>query len=243
MSLRSGNNKKKGQKYQNTYAFKHNKGSMKTRHILSSPLDHLCERCLQILEWKLSYRKYKPLTAQRRCNICLEKTVLKAYRTICDKCAISDQNNLLCTKCGEKVEEYSKPNVRNDPSHGPGAKSNNPIMALVRSLKPRYQKSVYLRIREGIKIDYDETKGIINKETGDIIIDLSKITEKINEDDKNDDDFEEDEDKDNLSEEDEEPEENEDNNENEHSNKNIQKKDKLDSFKDEEINTSNNKDK
>ena len=114
MSLRPGNNKKKGQKHQNTYAYHHNKGSLISRKILSSPLDLLCERCLNILSWKVKFNKYHPLKTPGKCNQCLGKNIYKAYRTICDACALKD-NKKRCTKCGEEVEEYATPDVRNNP--------------------------------------------------------------------------------------------------------------------------------
>src|SRR5690348_2001483 len=105
MSSRGGNNTKKAQKHQNTYAFKHNKNSLLTRKIKESPLDHLCKRCLEKLEWRIKFRKYKPLTTTGRCNKCQEKNIYKAYRTICDNCAIG---NKICSKCACTVEEFSK---------------------------------------------------------------------------------------------------------------------------------------
>ena len=108
MSTQKGNVKKGAQKYQNTYKFKHNKNSVKTEKIMNSPLDYLCQRCHDIIKWKIDFRKYKPLTSQARCNHCSEKTIIKAYRTICDRCAHltkvlengKTQSQSLCTKCG-----------------------------------------------------------------------------------------------------------------------------------------------
>lgn len=180
MSLRPGNNKKKGQKHQNTFSFRHNKNSMTTRKILSSPLDFLCERCLEKLEWRLNYRKYKPLTTPSRCNICQEKTIYKAYRTICEECATKDGIKL-CTKCGEKVENYGQPHARNNPEAG--SKKKEEIIDLIKNLKKKYQKTVYRKINSGVRIDYDETKGIIDKETKEIIIPLENILDKDDDDD------------------------------------------------------------
>ena len=75
---------------------------------MNSPLDNLCQRCHDIIKWKIEYRKYKPLTSLARCNICTEKVIIKAYRTICDRCAhlpkvLEDGKTVsqrLCTKCG-----------------------------------------------------------------------------------------------------------------------------------------------
>lgn len=105
MSTRSGNNTKKSQAYQNTFAFKHNKNSQLTKKIAKVPLDNLCKRCLDKLEWRIDYRKYKPLTTAGRCNMCQEKTIYKAYRTICDNCSIK---NKLCAKCANPVEGFVK---------------------------------------------------------------------------------------------------------------------------------------
>ncbi len=105
MSSRSGNNRKKGQKYQNSFTFKHNPNSMKTRKISQSPLDFLCDRCHDILEWKIKYRKYKPLSTPSKCIVCMNRTIFKAYRLICEICAIPKK---LCTKCGNEVESYNE---------------------------------------------------------------------------------------------------------------------------------------
>ena len=201
MSLRPGNNKKKGQKHQNTYTYHHNKGSLISRKILSSPLDLLCERCLEILSWKVKYNKYHPLKTPGKCNQCQEKCIYKAYRTICDGCATKGGKKR-CTKCGEEVENFAKPDARNNPETG--VKKVSPVMELVKTLKKKYQKTIYRRINKGVRIEYDETKGIVDEETKEVIISLDKIV-------KNDDDDEDENDNDNDDNEDEkENEENED---------------------------------
>ena len=80
---------KGGQKYQNTYKFKHNKNSGKSEKIMTSPLDWLCQRCFDVIKWKIDYRKYKPLSAIAKCNLCQCRTITKAYRTICEACAVN----------------------------------------------------------------------------------------------------------------------------------------------------------
>ena len=180
MSLRPGNNKKKGQKHQNTYTYHHNKGSLISRKILSSPLDLLCERCLDILSWKVKFNKYHPLKNPGKCNQCLGKNIYKAYRTICDSCAVKDGKKR-CTKCGEEVDNYATPDVRNNPEIG--VKKKSPVMELVKTLKKKYQKTVYRKINTGIRIEYDEEKGIINEETKEIIIPLDKIIKNDEDDD------------------------------------------------------------
>ena len=193
MSLRPGNNKKKGQKHKNTYTYHHNKGSLISRKILSSPLDLLCERCLDILSWKVKFNKYHPLKNPGKCNQCLGKNIYKAYRTICDSCATKDGKKR-CTKCGEEVEDYAKPDVRNNPEAG--VKKKSPVMELVKTLKKKYQKTVYRKINTGVRIEYDEEKGIVDEETKEVIISLDKIIksddDEDNEEDNNDNDIEDD---------------------------------------------------
>ena len=182
MSLRPGNNKKKGQKHQNTYTYHHNKGSLISRKILSSPLDLLCDRCLDILSWKVKFNKYHPLKNPGKCNQCLGKNIYKAYRTICDSCA-TKEGKKRCTKCGEEVENYAKPDVRNNPEAG--VKKKSPVMELIKTLKKKYQKTVYRKINTGVRIEYDEEKGIIDEETKEVIISLDKIVKSDDEDEEN----------------------------------------------------------
>ena len=222
MSLRPGNNKKKGQKHQNTYTYHHNKGSLISRKILSSPLDLLCERCLDILSWKVKFNKYHPLKNPGKCNQCLGKNIYKAYRTICDSCAVKDGKKR-CTKCGEEVDNYATPDVRNNPEIG--VKKKSPVMELVKTLKKKYQKTVYRKINTGIRIEYDEEKGIINEETKEVIIPLDKIIKDDGDDDIDD---------------------NEDNDENEDEKEELQEKENkeenINNKKCEDINTSSKPD-
>jgi len=68
MSLRKGDNSKKGQAYQNTFKFRPNKNSKKSKQLQQTPLDHLCKRCYDVIKWKIDYKKYKPLTTPGKCN-------------------------------------------------------------------------------------------------------------------------------------------------------------------------------
>ena len=103
MSTQKGNvHRQRAQKHQNDFKFKHNKGSKKTEKLKQAPLDLLCKRCYEILKWRIEYRKYKPITTPHKCNQCSMKTIVKAYRTICDACAKRDKK---CSKCTESVLE------------------------------------------------------------------------------------------------------------------------------------------
>ncbi|RIA97712.1 hypothetical protein C1645_751815 [Glomus cerebriforme] len=105
MTKVSTNSKKKnGQKHQNTFAFQPNKNSKKTKFINSLPINGLCHRCKEILEWRKKYKKYKPLTTPKRCVNCNEKAIKEAYHVLCSKCATSKK---VCAKCQESAEIVS----------------------------------------------------------------------------------------------------------------------------------------
>ena len=47
----------------------------------------ICAKCREIVQWRFRYDKYKPLKSPATCQECHNKTIYKAYRTICDYCA------------------------------------------------------------------------------------------------------------------------------------------------------------
>ncbi|VDK32769.1 unnamed protein product [Taenia asiatica] len=63
-------------------------------------MDGLCARCKAIIEWKIRYKKYKPLTKPRTCVKCGQRSVKRAYFTTCESC-ISALN--ICGKCAMEV--------------------------------------------------------------------------------------------------------------------------------------------
>ncbi|XP_003708131.1 uncharacterized protein C9orf85 homolog isoform X1 [Megachile rotundata] len=102
MSTQKGNSSRsRPQKYQNKSAFKNNlyDKSNKTKLINKIEVLNVCERCKKIIEWKIKYKKYKPLKTLSKCIKCEQKTISNAYHKICLPCA----NQLeVCPKCGEK---------------------------------------------------------------------------------------------------------------------------------------------
>merc|ERR1712150_21690 len=61
----------------------------------------LCEKCKDIIEWKVKFKKYKPLTKAKKCVKCLENKVLSAYYIVCEDC--SKEKNF-CSKCAKSCE-------------------------------------------------------------------------------------------------------------------------------------------
>ncbi|XP_073696846.1 uncharacterized protein C9orf85 homolog [Garra rufa] len=104
MSSQKGNvSRSRGQKHQNVTAFRNDKygATEQIKKAQAKVLDGLCQHCKDVLEWKVKYNKYKPLTQPRKCVKCLQKTVKDAYYIICKPCALKLE---LCAKCGKKEE-------------------------------------------------------------------------------------------------------------------------------------------
>lgn len=64
MSTQRGNTQKKAQKHKNKFAFKADlhDTTNKMKLIKSITPAGICQRCKDILDWKMKYRKYKPLS-------------------------------------------------------------------------------------------------------------------------------------------------------------------------------------
>ncbi|ENN72914.1 hypothetical protein D910_01001 [Dendroctonus ponderosae] len=87
MSCQKGNTvRSRPQKYKNKTAFKNNlhDTSQRTKTINSISVGNVCQRCKDIIEWKIKYKKYKPLSQLKTCVKCGQKAISKAYHTICD---------------------------------------------------------------------------------------------------------------------------------------------------------------
>ncbi|KAL7839297.1 hypothetical protein SRHO_G00259550 [Serrasalmus rhombeus] len=102
-SQKGGGSRSRTQKHQNTTAFKNDKygASPQVKKANAKVHEGLCQRCKDILEWKVKYNKYKFLTQPRKCVKCLQKTVKDAYHIMCKPCALRLE---LCAKCGKNEE-------------------------------------------------------------------------------------------------------------------------------------------
>ncbi|KAG7243907.1 hypothetical protein INR49_006062 [Caranx melampygus] len=104
MSSQKGNvSRSRGQKHQNTTAYKNDKygATTQVKKAKSKIHDGLCQHCKDVLEWKVKYNKYKSLTQPRKCVKCSQKTVKDAYHIVCKPCALQQD---ICCKCGKKEE-------------------------------------------------------------------------------------------------------------------------------------------
>ncbi|XP_072815690.1 uncharacterized protein C9orf85 homolog isoform X2 [Vicugna pacos] len=72
-----------------------------TQKINAKLHDGVCQRCKEILEWRVKYGKYKPLSKPKKCVKCLQKTVKDSYHIMCRPCACELE---VCAKCGKKED-------------------------------------------------------------------------------------------------------------------------------------------
>uniref|UniRef100_G3S2V6 Chromosome 9 open reading frame 85 n=1 Tax=Gorilla gorilla gorilla TaxID=9595 RepID=G3S2V6_GORGO len=104
MSSQKGNvARSRPQKHQNTFSFKNDKfdKSVQTKKINAKLHDGVCQRCKEVLEWRVKYSKYKPLSKPKKCVKCLQKTVKDSYHIMCRPCACELE---VCAKCGKKED-------------------------------------------------------------------------------------------------------------------------------------------
>uniref|UniRef100_A0A8D0KGB2 Chromosome 9 open reading frame 85 n=1 Tax=Salvator merianae TaxID=96440 RepID=A0A8D0KGB2_SALMN len=104
MSTQRGNIfRTRPQRHQNAQGFKNDKydTSAQRKKINAKLHEGLCQHCKEILEWRVKFNKYKPLTQPKKCVKCLQKAVKDSYHIVCKACA---SENDLCAKCGKREE-------------------------------------------------------------------------------------------------------------------------------------------
>ncbi|XP_037654433.1 uncharacterized protein C9orf85 homolog isoform X2 [Choloepus didactylus] len=104
MSSQKGNvARSRPQRHQNTFTFKNDMfdKSVQTKKINAKLHDGVCHRCKEVLEWRVKYSKYKPLSKPKKCVKCLQKTVKDSYHIMCRPCACELE---VCAKCGRKED-------------------------------------------------------------------------------------------------------------------------------------------
>ncbi|XP_783750.2 uncharacterized protein C9orf85 homolog [Strongylocentrotus purpuratus] len=105
MSSQRGNAKKnKPPKHVNKMGFKNSMHdtSQRTKDLNEMIISGVCQRCKDILAWKIKYKKYKASTQARKCTKCQQKRVKDSYHIICKVCCEAEG---VCGKCGQKVEQ------------------------------------------------------------------------------------------------------------------------------------------
>ncbi|XP_078036779.1 uncharacterized protein C9orf85 homolog [Augochlora pura] len=176
MSTQKGNsNRSRPQKYKNHTAFKNDlhDTSHKTKMINSIEVARVCERCKQIIEWKIKYKKYKPLKTPSKCIKCQQKSVRQAYHTICSPCA---KENEVCSKCGSKSDI-----IEGKPTKQEAIKLDAELQNLLKQL-PERKRRTFLRYmgqkagnkKNNKKYESEENDSTEETKTESDVVSLSK---------------------------------------------------------------------
>lgn len=136
MSSQKGNaSRTRAQKFKNRTAFKNNlhDTSHRTKLMNNIQVKDVCERCKEIIDWKIKYKKYKLLTQPRKCVRCEQKNIKQAYHVMCSDCSKKLQ---LCAKCCKPKEIVVAP-----PDDKEQLKLDNELKQLLQTLPERKRRT------------------------------------------------------------------------------------------------------
>lgn len=179
----SGQTRKRAQKHKNTFAFKndlHDK-TWQMKKINTLNVCEVCERCKAQIEWKIKYKKYKPLSQAKTCvkwvyiflwiyfeigisieifsqlflNFrCGDRTVTKAYHVCCKACAKRER---CCAKCLTSADRVTIEPPEKTPEEQLQLKVE--MERLIKSLPERKRRTFMRYMKKGKEID-----GEVNEE-------------------------------------------------------------------------------
>lgn len=139
----------RAQKHQNTFAFKndlHDKHTPLIKLINTLNVCEVCERCKEVIEWKIKYRKYKPLTQPKSCNKCNERKVKRAYHVLCRDCALTSK---CCAKCLTPADKTTI--IPPDPTEEEKQKLKVEMDQLIKALPERKRRTFLRYMNKGKK--------------------------------------------------------------------------------------------
>nr|XP_022909400.1 uncharacterized protein C9orf85 homolog [Onthophagus taurus] len=169
MSTQKGNNtRSRPQKHQNKSSFKNSlhDTSHRTKFINNIQVSDVCTRCKDVIEWKIKYKKYKPLTQPKKCVKCEQKTVRKAYHVMCRDCG---KKLSVCTKCCQSKEIIPAP-----PDQEEQLKLDKELQVLLQSLSERKRRT-FLRYMNKKEKDLGETS---EQKKDDLVKKLNELNVK-----------------------------------------------------------------
>ncbi|XP_058974976.1 uncharacterized protein C9orf85 homolog [Musca domestica] len=161
MSTQRGNaSRTRAQKHKNRTVFKndlHDKTPLQKR-LNSLHISEVCQHCKGVIEWKIKYKKYKPLTQPKTCTKCQQKKIRKAYHVLCRDCALDARVCAKCLKSAEEVEiEPPQPTPEEE------LKLKVEMERLIKSF-PERKRRAFLRYMEKGKKDKVEDGDAENQE-------------------------------------------------------------------------------
>ncbi|EDX02591.1 uncharacterized protein C9orf85 homolog [Drosophila yakuba] len=153
MSSQRGNvSRTRAQKHKNRHVFKndlHDKTPQQLR-LNAMHVSTVCQRCKEQIEWKIKYKKYKPLTQAKICAHCKERSVKKAYHVVCRDCAIKAN---ACAKCLKSATEVAIEEPQPTPREEQQLQSE--MDRLVKSFSERKRRAFLRYMRKGKKQEKD----------------------------------------------------------------------------------------
>lgn len=154
MSTEKGNGSRtRTQKYKNKSVFKNDLHDKTPKQIMLNNLNisEVCTRCKDVLEWKIKYKKYKPLSQAKTCTKCHERNIKKAYHVLCRGCALQTKVCAKCLKSSETVEI-----IPAEPSMQEQIKLKAEMDRLIKSLPERKRRAFLRYMEKGKKIEEEE---------------------------------------------------------------------------------------
>lgn len=151
MSTQRGNHsKKRAQKHKNITSFQNDRYDTtgKMKQINALVVSNVCQRCKDCIEWKIKYKKYKPLTIPAKCKKCDQKKVVYAYHIVCSDCALSLK---VCAKCAKEKEvigevKKSDAEIQKEISH---------LHEELKFMKLREKNTLLRQLEKGIDVGVD----------------------------------------------------------------------------------------
>lgn len=175
----SGETRKRAQKHKNSFAFKndlHDK-TWQMKKINSLNVCEVCERCKAQIEWRIKYKKYKPLSQAKTCvkwvysrthfvwsllilfkffnfeiifqtKRCGNRTVTKAYHVCCKECAKKER---CCAKCLTSADKVNIEPPEKTPEEQVQLKVE--MDRLIKSLPERKRRTFLRYMNKGKEVD------------------------------------------------------------------------------------------
>lgn len=166
----SGPTRKRSQKHKNSFAFKndlHDK-TPQMKKINQLNVCEVCERCKAQIEWKIKYKKYKPLSQAKTCIKCGNRTVKKAYHVACKDCAKKEK---ICAKCLKSAEVVTIEPPEPTPEEQLQLKVE--MDRLIKSLPERKRRTFLRFMKKGKEVEKD------GDEDGSKVNDESEVKETV----------------------------------------------------------------
>eukprot|EP01059_Diplonema_ambulator_P006214 TRINITY_DN15958_c0_g1_i1.p1 TRINITY_DN15958_c0_g1~~TRINITY_DN15958_c0_g1_i1.p1 ORF type:complete len:204 (+),score=54.02 TRINITY_DN15958_c0_g1_i1:56-613(+) len=150
-------------------AHKHQEDLRLTDTQLEGWLDNCCEKCVEVLQWRRKYGKYKSLAKPAKCHGCQERVVRHAYLGLCVPCA---RVKKACAKCEGPFEIPHEEIVRME--------KERELRKQIADLPERFKRAAERKLERGD--DLGEVEKAVNKGLGKKIKSIEPAPEKKTDD-------------------------------------------------------------